>query len=342
MTLYRIQIEPRAPFFLGLGSHARKAGVLVHSDTLHAALVSVAARTGSPLLEHAQQLRVSSMYPYWKSIYFYPKPFLPVPREESAKDDPKAGKRWKSIRLISEGMLTAWLAGDTALSDNTEALDDGLAALKTECANLPRPLHGFLDRGLAPAVTVDRCGAGATPFDRRGLRVNTDEGVGAWFLAELDEAQVVSFHDVVDLLGTNGLGGERTVGYGQFDILGIEPCPPDGVFAPCPQADAVMALSLYHPTRDEAEAGVLDGIAAYDATVRGGWLDAATTQGGRPRRALRMCLEGSVFPKTGNGPLGDVRDVRPEGFGAHPVWRSGLLTGLPFKYVAPAKRRVAA
>jgi CRISPR type III-A-associated RAMP protein Csm4 len=342
MTRYRIQITPRAPFFTGLGSHARKSGVLVHSDTLHAALTALAARTASPWLEAAERLRVSSICPCWNGLDFYPKPFLPVPRAAAAADDPKAGKRWKAIRLVSGGMLAAWFKGDTRLAEKMTVLEGGLAALEKEVEGQRLPLNGFLARDLAPAVTVDRCGAGATPFDRRGIRVNTGEGVGAWFLAELEDAQAASFRELAGLLGTHGLGGERSVGYGQFDLAGFDACSPDGLFAAAPDADAFMTLSLYHPGRDEVEAGVLEGSAAYDSTVRGGWIDGASPGGGRPRHALRMCLEGSVFPMAGGPPRGGVRDVRPEGFTAHPVWRSGLALGLAFRHPGAQPGRNAA
>lgn len=342
MTRYRITLEPTSPFFVGMGSHARKSGAVIHSDTLHAALMAVAALAMPKWLDEAQRLRVSSIFPYWKSIFFYPRPFLPVPRQEGngaqdADDDGKQRKRWKKIRLISEGMLHAWLKADPGLSDKTQFLEGGFAALNQELNGLKPPRNPFIARDLAPAVTVDRCTAGATPYERRGIRVNTREGVGLWFLAELEDLQAASFRDLVELLGAHGLGGERSVGYGHFEVLGIEPAPQEGPLAPVANPDAAMTISLYHPTAEETAAGVLDGIAAYDCAVRGGWIH-SIAGADCPKHALRMCLEGSVFPVNGAAPHGDVKNVAPPEFTEHPVWRSGLALTLPFEYPQEIRR----
>ncbi|HOV73301.1 MAG TPA: type III-A CRISPR-associated RAMP protein Csm4 [Candidatus Hydrogenedentes bacterium] len=336
MTRYRVQLEPMGPFFTGMNSHARKAAALIHSDTLHGALMTVAAVGGSPWLDEAPRLRVSSLFPCWKNIHFYPKPFLPVPGvrdpKQSGEEDDKGRKQWKSIRLVSEGLLAAWLRGDPSVPEQTEVLGSGLAALKPEMDGKPRPLNAFLVRDLAPAVTVDRCAAGATPYDRHGLRLNTEEGVGAWFLVELPPERKDSFLELAALLGTYGLGGERTVGYGRFNVLGMEELPTNSVLERTNGANAVLTLSLYHPTRAEIAAGVLEGIAAYDCTLRGGWIH-GTAGSDRPKRALRMCLEGSVFPAlNGVPPNGDVIDVRPVGFDKHPIWRSGLAFPAAFQH----------
>ena len=341
MTLYRLAIRPQGPFFLGQNSHARKSGALIHSDTLHGALLSVAALSGSPLLHHAQSLRVSSVFPSWKGIHFYPRPFLAVPRNPN--DEDAAGrKRWKKIHLVSEALLKAWLRNDAAIQHETEDLGSGLAALRQELDGRHLPLNGFLTRDdLAPAVTVDRVALNATPYDRRGLRLNTDEGVRAWFLAEVDGMHQKAFCDLVALLGDHGLGGERSVGYGRFALELAEEVADETLVNFPPEANAALTLSLYHPTREEVAAGALDGIAAYACALRGGWIH-GTAGTDRAKLTLRMCVEGSVFPLLdGTPPLGDVCDVRPAGFDAHPVWRSGLALTIPFHWQPQSNGRVS-
>ncbi|MGI6460889.1 MAG: type III-A CRISPR-associated RAMP protein Csm4 [Candidatus Hydrogenedentales bacterium] len=328
MEIYRVHIRPRAPFFNGPHSRAPKTGALVHSDTLHAALVSVAAMHGSPLLKRAETLRVSSLYPSWGGVCFLPKPFLRPPGEEGASN-PLERKRWKTIRLVSEGMLTAWLAGALEESQLASEAPAGCALLQDELptgAPVPRAL---MAEEISAAVAVDRHGAGTMPFDRRGLRVNTGEGCGAYFLAELEDAESGPFRALADHLGEQGLGGERSVGYGRFEVASCEPVG-GTLFATHGAADAFLTLSLYLPTEEEVAAGALEAPAAYDCTVRGGWIHSAggTTQ---RKRSLRMCVEGGVFKKI-SGRHGDVRNTAPASFTRHPVYRSGLAFELPFQF----------
>lgn len=331
MSRVRVCLEPVSPLYTGQLGRARKSGALVHSDTLHAALVSVAAQIGSPRtggLEAARELRVSSVFPFWSDLYFYPRPFVPPPKQQESAD-PADRKRWKNVRLLSEGALRLWLAQDPRLYDEhvTTMPEPGFAVLQTELKGRPWPLDGLMKDDLSTAVTIDRISNAATPFERRCLRLNADRGCGMYFLADLDGLPADALRETVERLGERGLGGERGVGYGHFNLLRIEPIAdpeipsePDAMF---------MTLSLYLPTEGEVAAGVLAGRAAYDTAIRGGWIhDVAGT--GQRRRSLRMCLEGSVFPAVAatrpprRAAAGEVRDCAPESFKAHPVWRSGL------------------
>jgi CRISPR type III-A-associated RAMP protein Csm4 len=289
--------------------------------------MSVAADLGSPLLDAAQSLRVSSVFPFWGKTFFYPRPFL-APPGHAETADPAGRKRWKSVRLVSEGALRLWLAGDAALMQQAKMLEGGFVALESELKGRPLPLDGFVKEDLSPAVTIDRVTNAATPFERRCVRINTAGGCGMYLFADLGNIPLEQFRFVLERLGERGLGGERGVGYGQFNVLDIENA--DAVVPGCPREKApqFMTLSLYLPTREEVASGVLGGKAAYDTTLRGGWIHASAGTGQR-RRSLRMCVEGSVFTKAGDSP-GDVRDCAPASFNAHPVWRSGLAFPLWF------------
>ncbi len=332
MTVHRVNIRPAGPFFLGLASHARKTGALVHSDTLHAALAHTAARLGLDLLDAAPRLRMTSLFPQWRGLCFYPKPRLRPPVEDGAAE---SRKRWKSVRLVSRGLLSAWLSGDAgafarARVEGSTAFLDGEAS-----GGLPRGgLAGMVQNA---AVAVDRGGGDATPFQRSGIAVNTPEGAGAWFMADVPGGLEDDFIKAVECLGGNGLGGERGVGYGHFHVESAGPHD-DGMFADAPGHDAFMTLSLYLPAEAEVRAGVLGGIAAYDCARRGGWMH-DPVHGDRPRRTVRMCVEGSVFPAVAGFQPGEIRDLRPAGHTAHPVWRSGLAFALPFKHPEPGRTR---
>lgn len=335
MTVHLVNIRPGGPFFLGLASHARKTGALVHSDTLHAALAHTAARLGLALLDAAPQLRVTSVFPNWRGLAFYPRPHLRTPFGAGEGDRPESRKRWKSVRLVSAGLLEAWLAGDAGAFARARVAGS-TALLDSEAAG------GFPPGGLAgvvqnAAVAVDRNGGDATPFQRRGIAVNTPAGAGAWFMADIPGGMEGDFQKAVECLGGNGLGGERGVGYGHFRVESVKPAE-DALLKPASGHDAFMSLSLYLPAEAEVHAGVLGGFAAYDCAPRGGWMH-DPVHGDRPRRTVRMCVEGSVFPAVAGFRPGEVRDLRPAGHTAHPVWRSGLAFALPFKHPDPGRTR---
>jgi CRISPR type III-A-associated RAMP protein Csm4 len=118
-------------------------------------------------------------------------------------------------------------------------------------------------------------------------------------------------------LGDRGLGGERSVGYGQFEMeetdldLGLPPV--DGGRA--------LSLSRYLPRREELP-DALQGTAAYRLAPVAGWLGAPGREA-RRRRQVRFLVEGAVFEPVGPGPWGRLADVQPAGWDGFPIWRYG-------------------
>lgn len=328
MTVYRMDIHPRAPLHQGIHGRAPKSGALVHSDTLHAALIAAAAATGAHVddLERMRELPMSSLYPTLHGKPLYPKPFLRPPGADNNRERPEDDqdhKRWKKLRLVSEAMLRAWLTGDVDTFDACE-LRDGVAALTGEFPEWPG--SGLLADARHTGVVVDRNGADATPYDRPMVWVNAKEGVGLYCLVEAGDGDGPWLEEAFTRLGWAGLGGERASGLGGFDVAR---CAPDAVpkFANG-AANRFMTLGLYLPRKDEVDAGVLDAPAAYDCVLRGGWIH-GVAGAEKAKHALRFCLEGGVFNGSADNP-GDVRDVRPDGW-PHPVWRSGRPLVIPFQ-----------
>ncbi len=327
MTVYRVDITPRAPLHRGIHGHAAKSGAVVHSDTLHAALASSAAAAGATgeELERFRTLRVSSLFPGLWNTPLYPKPFLPLSRNAEGRTeegDPKAAKRWKQVRLVSEEVLNAWLLGK---EDDVKGavVRDGVAVFEEDFPERKWPRHGLVTTQRQTGVVVDRDNAAATPYDRSLVWINTDEGVGLYCFVEAGEQDGPWLGEAFERLGYAGLGGNRTSGFGAFNLAGCAPV--DWAALSC--ANMFMTLSLYLPAKQEVDAGVLDAPAAYDCVLRGGWVHGVAGTN-YAKHALRMCLEGSVFNKVGDS-HGEVRDVSPEDH-PRPVWRSGLAFALPF------------
>src|SRR5690606_29615090 len=114
---------------------------------------------------------------------------------------------------------------------------------------------------------IDRASNSSTIFQVGRTVFNED--CGLWFLADVSQQ-----HDwleyLLDFLGDQGIGGERSSGYGGFTV---EPFDAPALSAPL-QGDRVMTLSRYNPTDREIEAKVLGERASYELVDVGGWLAA--------------------------------------------------------------------
>jgi CRISPR type III-A-associated RAMP protein Csm4 len=155
-------------------------------------------------------------------------------------------------------------------------------------------------------------------------RLALPPGGRLFFLARLADPQLLApLKELVARLGEAGRGGARSSGWGQFVLTGAHPAP-SFLGPPAPVAEdggPLLLLSLYLPTREEAERGALDGMSG-DSVVRGGWIHSSGPTSFR-KRAVRCLVEGTVLPRPRGGAAGEVRDVRPAGFDRHPVWLEG-------------------
>ena len=116
---------------------------------------------------------------------------------------------------------------------------------------------------------------------------------------EVSEKRLAS---ALRLLSENGLGGERSIGFGSSSE------PPmireEGIEEP-KDAGFFMTLSLYYPTRDEV-AKYVGRKLYYQLVERGGFRDYRA--GAKRNKIVRMFREGSVFPVVSEHP-GSMVDV---------------------------------
>ncbi|MEO8026287.1 MAG: hypothetical protein ABI823_07425, partial [Bryobacteraceae bacterium] len=154
-------------------------------------------------------------------------------------------------------------------------------------------------------------------------------------VAFTDEAAEAQWKPVIrsafQFLSDQGIGGERSRGWGRFEWPEIVEGELPGLLLKLPESEggdrAHWLLSLFHPSPDEA----IDWQrGSYHVTLRRGRVESASAGSGAAKEATRMVAEGSVL--VGSTPRGIVRNVAPEGF-AHPVYRSGfaLSIEIPWK-----------
>lgn len=343
------------------GVNLEETGVMLPADTLFGALLHswrragrdvealvapfVAAPPGPPFL-------LTSAFPYAGDVRFYPMPVDAGRLMAGGIDSVHRGKQLKRIRFLSEGLLLKALGGATLdgdlyppddLAEPTTgvALQDGAFwLLDSEADRLPPALQRTRGRRHAlrslkvfatdrtPRVTIDRVRSSSTIF--HAGRVTFNQGCGLWFAVQWRTSQAEqgetdyrrALAEGLSILGDDGIGGERNVGYGTFSCQEHAPIVlPD----PEPAAPAWL-LSRYHPREDELPGALAAPGAAYGLTAVAGWLHSPGHTSQR-RKRLMLVSEGSLICPPAY-PAGDVQDVRPEYDGApgvaHPVYRYGL------------------
>lgn len=360
MKFEAYHLQARSPFHLGEGGvGVESGGVVLHADALFAALcLGLRELRGVKRLEafldaflaagqagRTPPLLLSSAFPFisldeGQRLRFYPKPAL----SGFSGADIKQRKDYKKITFISETIFTERLAqtqpdlskycdedGKPTLLQN-KALwvsedERGKLIAARRKAEQHKLTAGQTDEELRwwqfqpiTRVALDRA-AHASQVYNVG-RVYFAPGCGLWFgIRWLDETWREEIEAVLKILGHAGLGGERSAGHGQFDLLSSKT-----VDLPEASGPLCVTLSPYHPTPTEFEA-FKNGQASYQLLLRRGWLG-SPEGGGWRHAAVRMLAEGSRFPASNRPFYGDLVEVTPERFKEqqnwHPVYRYGL------------------
>ena len=309
-----VYLEPWGAFHLGeRGIGLEETAVIVHADTLHAALVTAASiLEGRDAVDRLAgtnpSVLLSSAFPFAGPVRFYPRPMIP-PREAEAQ--PAGDVKWKDVAYISEQLLTAHLTGRPYPS--VEVIHGGTALLSGEEAEALRRFLGmgnlaglnFWAKATAPRVALD------VASQRSGIwhfgRVAFHPGAGFFFRVRYRHPDFVDrFRAIVRLLADTGLGGDRSSGHGLFKAR-FEEARAVGE----PSADRFLTLAPVYPPPDQLPA-LLGSESRYRWLIRGGWISGAAATPYR-RRTVRMLAEGSLLTGAANSLWGTVVDVTPEG-----------------------------
>jgi CRISPR type III-A-associated RAMP protein Csm4 len=188
---------------------------------------------------------------------------------------------------------------------------------------------------------VDRAGAGLEPHAAACLEFAA--GSGFWFAIVFANEEARSrwwepLQTALRYLADSGVGGERSRGWGRFEIAEVV----EGVLAPMllPRASQLLEaaetapggapaersywlLSLYIPASGEPvrwDAGL------YSVVARGGRVESPLAHGVL-KKLQNMVAEGSVLVAA-LPPRGRASNVAPDGV-PHPVYRAGFAVAVP-------------
>jgi CRISPR-associated protein Csm4 len=149
---------------------------------------------------------------------------------------------------------------------------------------------------------------------------------GLYFIVDAKPEIITEIIHLFHLLGETGLGTDKNIGGGKFDVE-ISSLQIDDV----QKANATMLLSLFVPTKEEIEKIDLHN-SRYQLLQRGGYMAGSSEENFRHlrKKSIYMFGVGSVFPGT-ELLGGKVVNLTPEWNDKrmHSVYRSGKPFYLP-------------
>ncbi len=338
----------------GRGFHFGKHGMgqeeskpIFTSDSLFAALVATLALTQNgqggmfvePFMEQIlctpPAFVLTSAFPRVGNVRFYPLPRWSIHQAQQTHPgenlDPKTVKK---IGFVSENLFKELISGTpiTSLIQQAKFLQQHtLLCSNNEFKQLPKALQTegapVWEIEQRPRVSIDRLQASSNLYFTG--RTFFAQECGLWFgLRWFTEDQAIKkiVKNLFSILGDNGLGAERSSGFGQAKI---EQQGEINLPEPNP-ASPWVTLSRYIPNPNETGALQFEH-AAYQLERVGGWAQSVETPSQR-RQTVHMISEGSVMGPLPSLSYGQIVDVKPVYAGinpsGHPVWRSGLAFGV--------------
>ncbi|MBM3738077.1 MAG: hypothetical protein FJW39_20030 [Acidobacteria bacterium] len=309
------KLRPTGPWRLGPDSGARdRVERVCHSDTLYSAVSQAMVQLGwgeewfaATAQASPAAVRLGSLFP-WQEDALY----APVPGHLWPPPGVSKLRAWGARSVPT--YLVGWLASGSQFNEEQWEVDGLSECLLRRGRRHAGPFRVALRRFAA----VDRMEHGSMQLHQTACLEFAD-GAGLWFAAECeDDMWGDRLESAIRLLGDSGIGGERSLGWGHFEVLEAKRGSLEKlIFGPRYDAadggeQGYWMLSLLNPgpaDRIDWERG------AYSVVERRG----------RGLRPVRMIREGSVLIAQ-DPPHGAAPDVAPEG-SPHPVYRAGL--GLP-------------
>ncbi len=332
--VYRLHFK--SPLHIGEeGIGAEKIVPYIPSDTLWGAVASAHVTLGLPFDFAKPPFAISSAFPFVQNHYFFPVPLggLDGLLKQAAEQDEIWIKKIKKINYLEKSVFEQIISGQKLQLNRLfipEAQDEFLVNAR-QLAEL-FPIYRIYE---VPRITVDRLQDSAAEgqifyFSQMVFQ----EQAGLFFMAHFANEQAQKHLEAaLHLLGDEGLGADRTVGRGFFEVEKTE------VELNLPEKpNAFTTLSLYFPKQDELKLLLNDQV-RYRLVKRKGYAAHVGVRGKR-RGMVRMFAEGSLFvqppPKTPIGEIPIVIERSPEKGIPFPVYRYGRAFTIPVRFAQEA------
>lgn len=314
----RIILKNMSPLHLGMGRDSYDiSSSLLSSDTLSAALASVRAVQGryEDIEDFLKSFTISSAFPYCGSEYFLPRPIGRLPIKVRGLQEKEYRKDLKKLKFISSAIWSSMMKGNVIEVEPSQIHGEFL--IEEPDADYRKPMTHVVNQRVMVPRTEDH---DAVPFmfDWTFFRHGDNES-GLYCLIDSEEEQTTEIIELFKLLGSFGIGSDRTVGGGLFEV------EVDDMEWKDIQGNTTMILSSYIPLESEIEHLKLT-TSKYALLKRGGYMSGSSNEKIRQlrRKTVYMFETGSLFDT--NVPLeGNIVNLAPEWNtdDMHPVYRCG-------------------
>ncbi|TYP55425.1 type III-A CRISPR-associated RAMP protein Csm4 [Thermosediminibacter litoriperuensis] len=307
---YRVKLKFKGPVHFGYKEKTYNlTETFAHSDTLFSGIVNCYSLLyGKAAADNLVEkffdnppFKISSAFLYANGEFFVPRP-LNMDLTPITGDYKKA----KKVKYVPLDFILARDGGGKANKDYR--VEHGILARK----DMDTP-YVISER---PRVKINRGDFSTEIYYVSGCYFR--EGAGLWFFLDIyDDYEEEKVKAAIRLLGDEGIGGEKTYGFGSFEA-GIEEYKEKKGNG----SGDWLLLSLYYPRMDEK---VADIIKAFSLLERAGYSYSPFNQQARKKK-VRMLAEGSVFKKDVQGMVVDVSPGEDVG---HKILKYGLAYTVP-------------
>ena len=319
-----IKLKNLTPFHIGTGKENYDfSSAELHSDTLSAALAAMRVQKGNAndVKVFMDSFILSSAFPFVGEQYFLPKPQGRINVKVDGQEEHEYRKQLKKIRYVEASLWNRLVSG-TELHVKQEQLQE--AFLVADNSIFKKPFKNQVNQ----RVSVPRDGGDAEPFFFNWTYFEREAGL--YCIIDAEEPVVNEVKMLFSMLGESGLGTDKNVGGGKFDVELIQ----DKInIASIADANASMLLSLYIPAEEELKMLNLKD-SRYELLQRNGYMAGSANENYRHlrKKTVYMFNVGSIFDTL--VPLfGKIVDLKPDwnDGNMHPVYRSGKPFVVPIK-----------
>jgi CRISPR type III-A-associated RAMP protein Csm4 len=324
MATYNIvKLKNLTPLHIGIGKENNYdfSSSELHSDTLTAALAALRAQQGKESdTEHfLNSFTLSSAFPFSGATYFLPKLKGKINVLVADKKEHEYRKQLKKLKYIESGIWNELVSGQQV--DIKSFQLKGSFLVKDE--SFENPFQSQVNQ----RVAIPRSdGTDAAPFYFDWTYFRSDAGLYCITDAKGDLFDEIKI--LFDTLGETGIGTDRNVGGGKFEVETHTITLPD-----IADANYSLLLSLYIPTEEELPLLHLPD-SQYEMILRGGYLAGSSEECFRHlrKKSIYMFNVGSQLFTTACL-SGKVVNLAPQWNDErmHPVYRSGRPFYLPVK-----------
>jgi len=325
MPTYKIiKLKNLTPMHIGTGKENQYdfSATCLHSDTLSSALASLRAQQGKTddVEDFLKSFSISSAFPFYDNVYFLPKFQGKINVKVNKKEEHEYRKQLKKIKYIDVSLWNKLIQGNEVIVEESQLKDDFLL---NAVAGFEKPYKSQINQ----RVSVPRAeNEEADPFFFNWTYFHEKAGLYCFTDAEGEKFEEIM--NLFKLLGETGLGTDRNVGGGKFEVERDELILPE-----IPDANQTILLSLYIPEKEELTKLKLN-TARYELLLRGGYISGSCEESLRHlrKRSVYMFNVGSLFPTT-ETLTGKIVNLAPmwNDERMHPVFRSGRPFYLPVK-----------